>query len=76
MTGDAEFAKMIGQYMARPQRSSYCLTWAGHEFLDAACDNIIRNSAKGKVMGTTSGLAFEFLRAVLMHKRKELLGLE
>ena len=67
---------MIGQYMTKPQRSSHCLRWASHEFLDAACDNTIWNSAKRKVIDTTSVLAFECLEAVLMHERKELLGLE
>ena len=53
--------------------SPISLTWVGHEFLDAARDNTRWNSAKRKVMDTTGGLAFEFLRAVLMRKGKELL---
>jgi hypothetical protein len=74
--GDAELAKMISQYMTRRRHDSYRLTWAGHEFLDAARDNTRWRNAKRKVVDTTGGLAFEFLRAVLMQKGKELLGLE
>lgn len=57
-------------------RYRYGLTWAGHEFLDAARNNTRWNAAKTVVMNTTGGLAFELLRAVLMQKSKELLGLE
>ena len=57
-------------------RERYRLTWAGHEFLDAARDNTRWNTAKKKVVETTGGLVFEFLRAVLMQKGKELLGLD
>jgi DNA-binding transcriptional ArsR family regulator len=56
--------------------SAISLTWAGHEFLDAARDNTRWNSAKRKVMDTTGGLAFEFLKAVLMDQGKKLVGLE
>jgi hypothetical protein len=52
------------------------LTWQGHEFLDAARDDTRWNAAKRMVVSTTGGLAFEFLRAVLIQKGKDLLGLE
>ena len=74
---DAELARMSSKYISIQQGTdSYRLTWAGHEFLEAARDNTVWNNAKRKVLDTTGGLAFEFLRAVLMHKGKELLGLE
>ena len=56
-------------------RRRYRLTWAGHEFLDAARNNTRWNAAKKLVMDTTGGLAFEFLREVLIQKGKELVGL-
>jgi hypothetical protein len=56
--------------------SPISLTWAGHEFLDAARDNTRWNSAKRKVMDTTGGLALQFVSALLMHGGKKLLGLE
>jgi hypothetical protein len=52
------------------------LTWAGHEFIDAARDNTRWKAAKTKVLETTGGLAFEFLKAVLMQTGKRLLGVE
>ena len=74
---DFELAKRTSDYITRQQnRDSYRLTWADHEFLDAARDNTHWKAAKSKVLETTDGLAFEFLRAMLMHKGKELLGLE
>jgi hypothetical protein len=74
---DFELAKRTSDYITRQQnRDSYRLTWADHEFLDAARDNTLWKAAKSKVLETTGGLAFEFLRAMLMHKGKELLGLE
>ena len=74
---DFELAKRTSDYITRQQnRDSYRLTWAGHEFLDAARDNTRWSAAKRKVMDTTGGLAFEFLKAVLMQKGRELLGLE
>ena len=51
------------------------LTWSGHEFLDAARSDTLWNAAKSKVVDTTGGLAFEFVREVLKQKGKELLGL-
>lgn len=75
LCADAEFAEKISQHMYRsPDR--YRLTWAGHEFLDASRNDTLWNSAKRTVKETTGGLTFEFLRAVLMQKGKELLGLE
>ena len=74
---DLELAKKTSDYMFRQQnRDKYRLTWAGHEFLDAARDNTRWKTAKSKVLETTGGLCFEFLRAVLMHKGKELLRLD
>jgi hypothetical protein len=75
LCADAELAEKISQHMYQ-NRDRYRLTWAGHEFLDAARDNARWNSAKRKVIDNTGGLAFEFVKAVLMQKGKELLGLE
>ncbi len=74
---DWELAKKTSDYIFLQQnRDKYRLTWAGHEFLDASRDNTSWKIAKSKVMETTGGLAFELLRALLMHKGKELLGLD
>jgi Hypothetical protein (DUF2513) len=73
---DTEGHRLLGIYMGRQQgRDQYRLTWAGHEFLDAARSDTLWNSAKSKVVNTTGGLAFEFVREVLTQKGKELLGL-
>ena len=37
------------------------LTWQGHEFLDAARDDIIWRKAKDKVLGAAGGLTFDLL---------------
>ena len=69
---EAEDVSDVSEFAYRPLR----LTWEGHEFLDAARDDTRWNAAKRTVTSTTGGLAFEFLKAVLIHKGKELLGLE
>ena len=77
LASDNILADKVSKYMHMCQnRDRYRLTWLGHEFLDAARDNTRWNSAKRKVIDNTGGLAFEFLRAVLMQKGKEVLGLE
>jgi hypothetical protein len=77
LASDNIFAEKVSKYihMYRNQ-DRYRLTWLGHEFLDAARDNTRWNNAKRKVKENTGGLAFEFLKAVLMQKGKELLGLD
>jgi hypothetical protein len=75
LCADAEMAEKISHHMYQ-NRDRYRLTWAGHEFLDAARDDTRWNSAKRNVIDNTGGLAFEFVKAVLMQKSKELLGLE
>ncbi|MGE4527447.1 MAG: DUF2513 domain-containing protein [Rhodospirillaceae bacterium] len=42
------------------------LTWAGHEFLDAARDDTVWNKGKAAVAKAGGGLAFEVLKSVLV----------
>lgn len=41
------------------------LTWAGHDFLDAARNDTHWNRAKDVVIGATGGLSIELLKVVL-----------
>jgi hypothetical protein len=54
------------------------LTWAGHEFLEAARNDTTWNKAKGAVAGV-GGMAFDVLKTVLIgyatQKANQLLGL-
>jgi hypothetical protein len=51
------------------------LTWAGHEFLDAARDNTRWKAAIRKVRGEAGGIAFEVLRDYLLSEGKRMVGL-
>ena len=72
---DAELAKGASHQMDVRGFDSYRLTWAGHEFLDAARDNTRWKAAKSKVLESTGGLTFEFVKAVLIDLGKQALGL-
>jgi hypothetical protein len=44
----------------------FCLSWAGHEFLDEARDDTTWNRAKTIVKEKSGGLSFELLKTVLV----------
>ncbi len=52
------------------------LSWAGHEFLDAARDEKLWNKAKEKVVDVSGGLSLSLLQALLIHTAKKGLGIE
>jgi hypothetical protein len=72
---DAEVRGVVGDTMGR-RRDQYRITWDGYEFLEAARSDTLWNDAKRKVATTTGALAFEFIRAVLIHHGKKSLGLQ
>lgn len=47
------------------------LTWAGHEFLDAARNDTVWNKAMTKLKGQAASVPFEVLKAVVMQTCKE-----
>jgi len=47
------------------------LTWAGHEFLDAARDDGIWQTAKDKVLSRVGSLSFETLKQLLLRLATE-----
>ncbi|MDE0345338.1 MAG: DUF2513 domain-containing protein [Boseongicola sp.] len=47
------------------------MTWAGHDFLDAARNDTIWEKAKKKCLEATGGLAFNALKACLVDLGKE-----
>jgi hypothetical protein len=51
------------------------LTWQGHDFLEAARNDIIWAKAKAKVVEQGVGLSVELMKAVLLSYGKERLGL-
>lgn len=51
------------------------ITWAGHDFLDAAKDDTLWNKAKATVIKPAAGVAFDVLLAWLKHEAKQRLGL-
>jgi len=51
------------------------LTWAGHDFLDAARNDTVWNSAKEKLISVGGSASLEILKALLVQTAKQLLGL-
>ena len=51
------------------------LTWAGHEFLDAARDNTTWNKTTTKMKESGQSLSFEVVKALLVGTVKQHLGL-
>jgi len=51
------------------------LTWQGHEFLDAARNEIIWNKAKSKVLEVSGGWSLELLKTYLLFEAKQRLGI-
>jgi hypothetical protein len=51
------------------------LTWAGHDFLDAARDDALWRQATEKVTAQVGSVAFEVLKAVLSDLASRALGL-
>jgi hypothetical protein len=52
-----------------------CLTWEGHDFLDAARDNTLWRKAKAKVMKPGAAFTFEIVKEFLKAELRTHLGL-
>lgn len=52
------------------------LTWAGHEFLDAARNDTVWKSVKSKVGSAVSTVSFTVLTQLLLETAKQQLGLK
>ena len=50
------------------------LTWAGHEFLDAARNDTVWNKAMSKLKEQAASAPFEIVRAVVVQASKEFFG--
>ena len=59
----------------RPGTCVARLTWAGHEFLDAARDDTRWNKAKAWLVEQTGGIVFSLLRKALLQQLHEQLGM-
>lgn len=51
------------------------VTWAGHDFLDAAKDNTVWERAKKKVLSSSASFTFDLLKDLLVLGAKGPLGL-
>jgi hypothetical protein len=51
------------------------VTWAGHDFIDAARDDTIWNKTKNKVLSSGAAFTFDLLKEVLVLAAKGPLGL-
>ena len=60
---------------AGPSALLTSVTWAGHDFIDAARDNTIWNKTKSKVLASGLSFTFELLKEVLVSAAKGPLGL-
>lgn len=63
---EAKDVTTIGKYEWRAN----CLTWQGHEFLDASRDESRWKKAKRLVFEKTGGLSFEMLKLALVEGMK------
>ena len=52
------------------------MTWSGHDFLDITRKDSIWEQAKKKCLKGTGGLAFDILKACLVHLGKRSIGIE
>ncbi len=73
--GLAEGADTTSMAQEHPSALLFCLTWEGHDFIDAARDESIWKRAKGKMNKTGGTLAFEVVKALLVAFSKEAVGL-
>lgn len=58
-----------------PEAMLSSVTWAGHDFVDAARDNTIWNKSKNKVMSSGMSFTFDLLKEFLVLAAKQQLGL-
>ena len=58
-----------------PEAFPVSITWAGHEFIDAAKDESVWAKAKAKVLKPAGGVAFDVLLEWLKAEAKRQLGL-
>ena len=60
---------------AGPSAMLMSVTWAGHDFIDAARDNTIWNKTKSSVLSSGLSFTFDLLKEVLVSAAKGPLGL-
>ncbi len=60
---------------AGPSAMLMSVTWAGHDFIDAARDDTIWNKTKSKVLSSGLSFTFDLLKEVLVAAAKGPLGL-
>lgn len=60
---------------AGPSSLLLSVTWAGHDFIDAARDDTAWNKAKSKVLSSGASFTFDLLKDVLVLAAKGPLGL-
>lgn len=60
---------------AGPSAILISVTWAGHDFIDAARDNTIWNKTKSKVLSSGAAFTFDLLKDFLVLAAKGPLGL-
>lgn len=60
---------------AGPSATLMSVTWAGHDFIDAARDNTIWNKTKSKVLSSGVAFTFDLLKEVLVSAAKGPLGI-
>ncbi len=59
-----------------PMAFPFCLTWKGHEFLDAARNETIWNAAMQKAKSAGASLSFAVLVPLLVQLAKEQIGMD
>ncbi|MEW4531191.1 DUF2513 domain-containing protein [Maioricimonas sp. JC845] len=52
----------------------HCLTWARHEFIDAARNDTVWNKATKKIRDQTATIPFEVLKVAIIQTWKEMFG--
>jgi hypothetical protein len=74
---DAELARGASEYMGwHRNRDGYRLTWAGHEFYEAARNQTIYNRAKEVILEKGGSLPFVVLNELLISLVKNAVGLK
>lgn len=63
--------KLLNHFEVMPKR----LTWAGHEFLDAARNDTVWNKAKDMVKEKGGAIPFEVLKALLVKLAASVFGI-
>lgn len=72
---EADDFSVLGMGEAGYEWRANRLTWAGHEFLDAARSDTLWQKAKEKTGKLAGGVTFDILKEVLVQGGREVLGL-